>query len=247
MRGEGRLAAGELNGELPAGLDRSRVVQELLDVLPFELVNEPDLVGVHEAGVAHHVAAVRQVDREDRPAAVPDRGGPVVVKPVFRYDEVPARIERLEPPEERGVRGHDVLEMSVCGTILLHHDPAAVLFDRGLDLPRVSLDQDLPVRFAREDPGANVFDAAGTKRVGLTGKPELREGTLALFQQRRRRPLRLEGPLRDPPVDGADGSPEDVRPATQRRINRSSHHSCFEVLLIPGAARSPGRLRWILS
>jgi hypothetical protein len=33
-------------------------------------MDEAHLVGVHEAGVAHHVAAVGQVDGQDRPAAV---------------------------------------------------------------------------------------------------------------------------------------------------------------------------------
>ena len=36
-------------------------------------MHEADLVGVHEARIAHHVAAVGQVDRQHRAAAVRDR------------------------------------------------------------------------------------------------------------------------------------------------------------------------------
>ncbi len=59
------LAAGELDRHLTARLDLHRVVEHGLDLVPGELVDEADLVGVHEAGVAHHVAAVGEVDGED--------------------------------------------------------------------------------------------------------------------------------------------------------------------------------------
>ena len=66
VRRERRLAARELHRHLPLRLDRDRVVEQRLDLFPAELVHEPDLVRVHEARVAHHVAAVRQVDRQHR-------------------------------------------------------------------------------------------------------------------------------------------------------------------------------------
>ena len=72
VRRHRRLAAGELHRHLPPRLDRDRVVEHLLDVFPRQLVDEPDLVRVHEAGVAHHVAAVGEVDGEHRAAAVLD-------------------------------------------------------------------------------------------------------------------------------------------------------------------------------
>ena len=71
---DGGFATGELDGHLATGLDLHRVVEHGRDVFPREFVDEADLIGVHEAGVAHHVAAVGQVDREDRTAAVDDRG-----------------------------------------------------------------------------------------------------------------------------------------------------------------------------
>ena len=80
VRRHRRLAARELHRHLPARLDRDGVVEDLLDVFPAQLVDEPDLVRVHEAGVAHHVAAVRQVDGQHRAAAVLDGAAAVVVE-----------------------------------------------------------------------------------------------------------------------------------------------------------------------
>ncbi len=59
---------------------RDGVVEQRRDVVPGEFVDEADLVGVHEARVAHHVAAVGQVDGEDRAAAVLDGAAAVVVE-----------------------------------------------------------------------------------------------------------------------------------------------------------------------
>ena len=51
-----------------------------LDLVPGELVDEADLVGVHEAGIAHHIAAVGEVDGEHGAAAVGDGGRAMVVQ-----------------------------------------------------------------------------------------------------------------------------------------------------------------------
>jgi hypothetical protein len=74
-----RLAARELYRHLPARLDRDRVVQHRLDVVPGQLMHEPDLVRVHEARIAHHVAAVGQIDGQHRSAPVLHRRRPVVM------------------------------------------------------------------------------------------------------------------------------------------------------------------------
>ena len=65
MRRDRRLAARKLHGHLAARLDRDRLVENVLDLVEGKLVDEADLVGIHEAGIAHHVAAVRQVNRQD--------------------------------------------------------------------------------------------------------------------------------------------------------------------------------------
>ena len=227
VRRERRLPAGELHRELPPRLDRGRVVEQLLDVLPLELVDVTHLVRVHEARVAHHVAAVRQVDREDRAAPVLDRGRPVLVEPVLRNHEVAARIHRLQPFEEGGVGRHDVFEAAVLRAFLAHQDPAALFDDLRGNLAGLALDQDLPVGLAGENLRAHLRDAARTERIGLARKAERREAALALLQQRRRRPLRLERSLGESPVERARDTPQRVRSAPDPRIHCSSHADVF--------------------
>ena len=95
-----------------------------------QLVDEADLVGVHEARVAHHVAAVGQVHREDRAAAVLDRAAAVVVEllVVVRLDVAP-RERLLEVLEHRRVDRHDVFEVPVDRAVLDHQDLAVALDD----------------------------------------------------------------------------------------------------------------------
>ena len=223
VRRQSRLAAGELDRELAARLDRGRVVEQLLDVVPLELVDVADLVRVHEAGVAHHVAAVGQVDREDRPAPVLDRRGPVVVEAVLRNHEVAPRVERLEALEEGGVGGHHVLEVPVRRALLLHEDAAVLLDDPRLDLARVALDQDLPVHLARQNLRPHFRHAARAERIRLARKAERRKRFLPLLREGRRRPLRLERPCGKHPVDRSGGAPEGIRRLTHPSVNCSSH------------------------
>ena len=112
-RRDGRLAARELHRHLPPRLDAHRVVQQLLDVVQRQLVDVADLVGVHEARVAHHVAAVGQVDGQHRAAAVLDRRRAVVVEAVGDGVEVAAGEQVLEALEERRVDRQRVGEGAV--------------------------------------------------------------------------------------------------------------------------------------
>src|SRR5882762_6618049 len=80
IRAHGRLAAGELHGHLPARLDLHRVVQNFHDFVPAQFVDVANLVGVHEAGIAHHVAAVGEVDGEHGAAAIADVRRAVLVQ-----------------------------------------------------------------------------------------------------------------------------------------------------------------------
>src|SRR5579871_2796361 len=58
VRGESRLAPGELHRHLTPGLDAECVVKQRLDFVPGQFMYKSDLVGVHETRVTHHVAAV---------------------------------------------------------------------------------------------------------------------------------------------------------------------------------------------
>ncbi len=92
-------------------------------------MHEPDLIGVHEARIAHHVAAVGQIDGQHRSAAVRDGAGAVVVQLfVVVGADVAARENVFQVLEERRIGRHDVFEVAVDRAILDHHD-LAVAFD----------------------------------------------------------------------------------------------------------------------
>ncbi len=74
------FATRKLHRHLTLGLDSDGVVEHGLDLVPRELMHETNLVGVHKAGVAHHVATVRQIDGEHRTTAVGHGRGAVIVK-----------------------------------------------------------------------------------------------------------------------------------------------------------------------
>ena len=125
-----------------------------LDVFPSQLMDEPDLVGVHEAGVAHHIAAVREIDREDRSAPVRHRARTVVVEIfVVVGADVAARENLFEVIEEFGVDRHHVFEVAVNGAILHHQDFAVARDDLRLDFADFLVAQNLDRQFAVDDLG----------------------------------------------------------------------------------------------
>ena len=193
VRRQRRLAARELHRHLPLRLDRDGVVEQRLDVFPAQLVDEPDLVRVHEARVAHHVAAVGQVDRQHRTAAVLNGRGPVVVQlfVVVRAD-VRSREAVFEMLEERGVDRHHVLEVAVDGAVLHHQDLAVALDNRRLDLADLLVQQDADVLLAVENLLPCLAHAHRAEGVGLARPPERRLHLLRRLQQRLVGPARRE-------------------------------------------------------
>ena len=136
-----RLAPRELHRHLPLRLDAHRVVEQFPDVVQTELVNVAHLVRVHEARVAHHVAAIGQVDRQDRAAPVLDRGRSVVVQAVGDRVEIPAREQAFEPLEECRVDRQRVDEGAVLGAGLFDQDLSVALDDVRLDFGDVVVDE----------------------------------------------------------------------------------------------------------
>ena len=179
-----RLAARELHRHLPARLDGDGVVEDLLDVLPAQLMDEPDLVRIHETRVAHHVAAVGEVDGEDRPAAVQHGGGAMVVQLLVVVGaDVAARERLFEVLEERRVDGHRVFEVAVDRAVLDHQDLAVPLENGGLDLADLLVEEDADVLLAVEDGLTRLARAVRAQRVGLAGPAERRLGLLIGLQQ----------------------------------------------------------------
>ncbi len=215
VRREGGLAAGELNAHLPLGLDGDGVVEHGLDLVPGELVDEANLIGVHEAGVAHHVAAVGEVDGENRAAAVGDGAGAVVVELVVIVGADVAAGERLfEVLEEGRVDGHDVFKVAVLGAVLDHEDFAVALDDLGLDFADLFIEQDFMGQLAVEDLLANLRDALGAERVCGAGPAQGRLLFLVALQEG------LVAPLGRERCVGADAvDPLEDRPGAFCRVD----------------------------
>ena len=162
-------------------------------------MHESHLVRVHEARVAHHVAAIRQIDREHRPAAVLDRAAAVVVQLLVVVGaNVAARKHVFKVLEERRVDGHDVLEMAVERAVLDHQDLAVAFEDRGLDLADLLVQEDAHILLAVENLLTSLPYARRAERVGLARPAERRFRFLIRLQNRFVRPGRRESrPLVD--------------------------------------------------
>ena len=196
---DGRLAAGELHRHLALRLDGDGVVEQRLDVFPAQLVDEAHLVGVHEAGIAHHVAAVGEVDGQHRAAAVGDGAGAVVVQlGIVVGADVAAGEDFFQVLEEGRVDGHHVFEMAVDGAILDHQDLAVALDDLRLDFAGLVGVEDFEGRLAVQDLLADFGHAARAERIGLARPAQRRLGLFPGLQQR------LVGPLRGEPRILAD-------------------------------------------
>ena len=190
------LAARELHRHLTSWLQRDRIVQHRLDLVPRELVDEADLVRIHEARIAHHVAAVGQIDREDRAASGTDGAAAVVMElfVVVRAD-VAAGEGFLEVLEKCRIDRHHVFEMSVGRTILDHDDFAVFLRDGRFDLADLLVEKDPVILLAVDDGLARFADAVRAERIGLAGPTEWRLHLLPRLLQRQVRPFRGEGPV----------------------------------------------------
>ena len=108
-----------------------------------QLMDEADLVGIHEARVAHHVAAVREIDGQNRAAAVLDGAGAVVVELLVVVGADVAAGEALfQVREERRIDRHHVFEVAVLRAILHHQDLAVALDDLRFDFADLLVQQD---------------------------------------------------------------------------------------------------------
>ena len=123
-------------------------------------MHEPDLVGIHEARIAHHVAAVRQIDGQDRSAAVLNGAGAVVVELLVVVGaDVAAREALFQVPEEGRVDGHHVFKVAVLRAILHHQDLAVALDNLRLDLADFLVQQDFVRQLTVDDLLADFRNA----------------------------------------------------------------------------------------
>jgi hypothetical protein len=115
-------------------------------------VNETNLVCIHEARIAHHVAAIGQVDREHGAPTILDGACTMIVKflVVMRLN-ISTRKHIFNVGEKLGIDGHHVFEVPVGGTILHHPDFAISFNDLGLNLAHFFVEQHRHILGAVDD------------------------------------------------------------------------------------------------
>src|SRR3954470_5208551 len=134
IRRECGLASRKLHRHLAPRLDGNCIVEQRLDFFPGKLVHEPNLVRVHKTRVTHHIAAVGEVDGQDRATTVLDGAAAVIMQFLVVVGTDVAAGERvLQMPEELRINGEDIFEMSVEWAILYHQNFAVALDDLRLD------------------------------------------------------------------------------------------------------------------
>ena len=171
-------------------------------------MDKPDLIGVHEAWIAHHVAAVGQIDGQHRAAPMRHRRCAVVVQlvVVVRAD-VAAREDLFEMPEERGVDGHHIFKVPVLWAILDHQNLAVALDDLRFDFADLLVEKNFVRQLAVDNLLADFRNTLRTKRVRGARPAERRLFLLPGFQQRLIGPLRRERRIRPNAVQLLEDGP----------------------------------------
>src|SRR5690349_9131051 len=122
VRRERRLAAGEENDDLSSRFERDGAIENRFRVFKRRLVNVTNLVRVHEARIAHHVAAIRQVDSQNRAASKLDIRSAVMMNVfIFSSAKVATEEQRLDAPQKLRISRHHIFELPMLRTILAHH------------------------------------------------------------------------------------------------------------------------------
>jgi hypothetical protein len=118
------------------------------------------LVCIHETGIAHHIATIRQIDCEDCAAAVLDVGVAVLVDVVIvRTLEVTFKKQSFDTPGEIGTGRENVFKGSMLLAMLPHQHATVFFDDLRLQLAGTFGNDRLQVRLPADDLAANFRDA----------------------------------------------------------------------------------------
>ena len=165
QRRDRRLAARELHRHLASRLDADGVVEQLLDLRHRQLVDVAHLIGVHEARIAHHVAAVRQIDGQHRAASVLDGRRPVVVQRLGDGGKIAPRKQRFETAEKCGIDRQCIDEAAMNRAAFLNQHLAVAFDDVRFDFSDVFVDERFHAPAARQNGLARFTHAGRTQRI----------------------------------------------------------------------------------
>src|SRR5262249_13955689 len=121
------------------------------------------------------VAAVRQINREHRPAAVLDGTAPMIVQLlVVVRRNVSAGKDLFDVLEKRRVDRQRVFVMAVDRTVFNHQDLSFTLKDGRLDLADLLVQENADVLSPVEDGCPRLSYASRAERIGLSRPAERR-------------------------------------------------------------------------
>ena len=153
-------------------------------------MNITNLVRIHEARIAHHVAAIGQVNRQNRAAAKLDiRSSMTMNVFVFSGTKVTTEEERLDARQKRRIGRHHIFKQPVLRTGLSHQYLTVVFNDLGLDLTGMLEHQHFERHLTSDHRIANFFDTGWTETVGLAWETEWWSSSFVGFEKRTGRPV----------------------------------------------------------
>src|SRR5207244_7887705 len=99
---------------------------------------------IHEARIAHHVAAIGEIDSQDSAAAKLNVRCPMLVNArIFRGAKVATEEERFDSFQERRISRHHICELAVLRASLAHDDLTIFFQNLGLKFTRMLMHQSL--------------------------------------------------------------------------------------------------------
>jgi hypothetical protein len=105
-------------------------------------VNIANLIRIHEAGIAHHVTAVGQVDSQNCAATKLDVGRAMMVDVgILGSFKVTTKEERFDALEKRRVSCHHVNKLTVLRASLAHDYLSVFFHNLGFDFARMFIHQ----------------------------------------------------------------------------------------------------------
>ena len=220
--GEGGFSSGEEDDHLATRLVGDGAVQNGLDVFKLRLMNIANLIGIHEAGIAHHVASVGQIHRQHSAASELDAGVPMAMDVViFGATEIPPEEEAFDSTGKFGVGGEHIFERPVLVAHLPHDHLTALFQNLGLDFTRVPGHQGGEVGFAVNDGIADLGHAARTQGIGDPGESQGGSRAFVALEHLAGSPAgRRELSLREASIDGLEGLPGQIGYTGEKRRTR---------------------------
>src|SRR5438067_2268153 len=247
VRRERGLATREQDNDLSFRFERNSAIKNRFCIFERRLVNVTNLVRIHEAWVAHHVAAVGKIDSEYCAAAKLNvRSSMLVHMRVFGGLKIATKEKRLDALEKRRIRSHHVYELAVFRASLAHDD-LAVLFDNlCFDFAGMLVHQRFERSRAVDHGCANFLHAARAKRICLARKTERRRGSFVRLQKRTGCPIRANSfAFRQTFVNGLKSLPGNIRQG--RNHFRAGYSAQFWFVCLAAAELVAKQLKVLLN